>query len=89
MTATSGVDPQKSRGQIMEFARRQPLDRAKVTPSTHRCPQCRELALMLQRRHVSPDRLGKPLVTEYYDCDCCDARYKHSPADGTWRELAS
>ena len=73
----------------MEFAKRQPVARAKVTPSSHRCPQCREQALMLQRRHVSPDRLGTPLVTEYYDCDCCDARFKYSPADNRWRELAS
>ena len=73
----------------MEFAVRQSNARARVTPSTHRCPQCRQLALMLQRRHVSPDRLGEPLVTEFYDCDCCDARYKFSPLENKWRELSS
>ena len=73
----------------MEFAKRQPVARAKVTPSSHKCPQCHQHALMLQRRHVSPDRLGQPLVTEYYECDCCDARYKYSPADDRWRELTS
>ena len=78
-----------SQGKDMEFARRQSLARAKVTPISHKCPQCHEQALMLQRRHVSPARLGEPLVTEYYDCDCCDARYKYSPDDNRWRELAS
>jgi hypothetical protein len=73
----------------MDFAVRQPLARARVTPSDHPCPQCRERALMLQRRHVSPARLGEPLVTEFYDCDCCDASYKYSPAEDRWRRLAS
>ena len=40
---------------------------------------------MLQRRHVSPARLGEPLVTEYYECDSCDARYKYSPAQDRWQ----
>jgi len=73
----------------MEFAVRQsssvPLRRAS---STHRCPQCREEALVLQRRHVSPARLGAQLVTEYYDCDYCDARFQYSPADGRWRPIS-
>jgi uncharacterized protein with PIN domain len=73
----------------MDFAVRQQSFRTRVTPSSHRCPQCREQALMLQRRHVSPERLGEPLVTEFYDCDCCDARYKYSPAENRWRELAT
>ena len=71
----------------MEFAVRQPAGRARVAPSTHRCPQCHEQALMLQRRHVSPARLGEPLVTEFYDCDCCDASYKFSPAENRWRPV--
>jgi hypothetical protein len=73
----------------MKFAVPQPLGRARIAPNTHRCPQCREHALMLQRRHVSPARLGEPLVTEYYECDSCDARYKYSPADNSWRPLSS
>ena len=73
----------------MDFAVRHPSSRPRVTPSTHRCPQCRELALMLQQRHVSPERLGEPLVTEFYECDCCDARFKYSPATGTWRPVST
>ena len=42
---------------------------------------------MLQRRHVSPARLGEPLVTEYYECQSCDASYKYSPADGRWQAI--
>jgi hypothetical protein len=53
----------------------------------HRCPQCREDALVLQRRHVSPATLGPALVTEYYDCDYCDARYQYSPAVNRWRPV--
>jgi hypothetical protein len=44
---------------------------------------------MLQHRHVSPARLGEPLVTEFYDCDCCDARVKYSPAANTWRVVTT
>jgi uncharacterized protein with PIN domain len=73
----------------MKFPVRRPLVRPKVTPSSHRCPQCRELALTLQRRHVSPARLGEPLVTEYYDCDSCDARYKYSPAQDRWQAMGN
>jgi hypothetical protein len=73
----------------MEFAVRQQFVRARVTPSSHRCPQCRELALMLHHRHVSPARLGEELVTEFYDCDCCDARLKYSPAANTWRVVTT
>ena len=69
----------------MDFAVRQQASRARSTPSDHRCPQCRQYALTLQRRHVSPPRLGDPLVTEFYDCDCCDAQFKYSPAANTWR----
>jgi hypothetical protein len=53
----------------------------------HRCPQCREETLVLQRRHVSPIRLGPALVTEYYDCDCCDARYQFTPGTNRWRPI--
>ena len=73
----------------MEFAVRQSSFRNRVPPSAHRCPQCRELALMLHHRHVSPARLGEPLVTEFYDCDYCDARFKYSPAANTWRVVST
>jgi hypothetical protein len=73
----------------MEFAVRSQAGRVRVVPSPHRCPQCRELALMLQHRHVSPARLGEPLVTEFYDCDSCDASFKYSPAADTWRILST
>jgi hypothetical protein len=42
---------------------------------------------MLQRRHVSPARMGEPLVTEYYECDSCDAQYKYSPAEDRWQAV--
>ena len=73
----------------MDFAVRQQSVRERITPSDHRCPQCREQALMLQRRHVSPARLGDPVVTEFYDCDCCEASYKYSPANDSWRTIAT
>ena len=72
----------------MDFGVRQEGPGGRGNAQTHRCPQCREVALTLQRRHVSPERLGKPLVTEFYDCDSCDARYKYSPADNRWRPIA-
>ena len=57
--------------------------------TNHPCPQCRQPALVMSKRHVSPTRLGDELVTEYYDCDCCDARYTYSPADKRWKPLSS
>jgi hypothetical protein len=36
---------------------------------------------------VSPVRLGAPLVTEFYNCDSCDARYQYSPAQNRWRPI--
>ena len=71
----------------MEFAPRHAPERSPLTAATHRCPQCREEAMVLHRRHVSPARLGAALVTEYWDCDCCDARFQFSPADGRWRPI--
>jgi hypothetical protein len=58
----------------------------RATP--RKCPRCHEEALVLQRRHVSPTHLGSPLVTEYYECDFCDAQYKYSPADDRWRPIS-
>ena len=72
----------------MEFAVQRQSLRVRVVPSSRRCPQCHEVALMLQRRHVSPARLGEPLVTEFYECDYCDASYKYSPAENRWRAIS-
>jgi hypothetical protein len=55
--------------------------------AAHKCPQCREQTLVLQRRHVSPPQFGTPLVTEYYDCECCDAHYQYSPAEDRWKPI--
>lgn len=55
--------------------------------AAHACPQCRQESLVLTRRHVSPPRFGPALVTEYYDCDCCDAQYQYSPSDDRWRPI--
>jgi len=73
----------------MEFAVPQQSFRSHVAPSAHRCRVCRETALIFQRRHVSPERWGEPVVTEFYDCDCCDTRYSYSPASATWRRLTN
>jgi hypothetical protein len=71
----------------MDFAVRQP--RAHARKASHpRCPQCREETLVLQRRHVSAARLGDVLVTEFYECDCCDAGYQYSPTDNRWKRLS-
>jgi len=72
----------------MDFAIRKPAADARRTTKAHRCPQCRAEALVLQRRHVSPASLGPSLVTEYYDCDFCDAHFKYSPADDRWKPLS-
>lgn len=73
----------------MDFAVRQSDTRGSlVAPAAaHACPQCRQVALVLTRRHVSPPSLGPAVVTEYYDCDCCDARYQFSPAHERWRPI--
>jgi hypothetical protein len=72
----------------MEFAVRRVIpQRNSITGNTHRCPHCREQALVLHHRHVSPARLGASLVTEYYSCDFCDARYQFSPAQNRWRPI--
>ena len=73
----------------MDFGVRNPSDRTRNAASPHRCPQCREQALVLQRRHTSPARLGEALVTEFYECDCCDAGYQYSPAENRWKPLSS
>lgn len=70
----------------MEIAVRQSTpDRNRVAEHAHRCPQCHTDALVMHRRHVSPPRWGAPVVTEYYDCDYCDAKYTYSPAENRWK----
>ncbi len=71
----------------MDFAIRYAIDGDRSTSTARQCPQCREDALVLHRRHVSPAHLGTPLVTEFYECDCCDARYQYSPAENRWRPI--
>ena len=56
--------------------------------STHRCPQCHTEALVMRRRYVSSPGWGTPTVTEYYDCDYCEAQYSFSPAEGRWKIVA-
>ncbi len=53
------------------------------------CPRCRSKALALQRRHVSPARLGEPLTTEYYECEACDAAWQYSPAQERWKPVST
>jgi hypothetical protein len=61
---------------------------ARVTHPSHRCLQCRTEALVMRRRHVSGPGWGEPVVTEYYDCDYCEAQYSYSPASRLWKRLA-
>jgi hypothetical protein len=70
---------------LMDFSIRHTSDKVRAAGGARQCPQCRAEALVLLRRHVSPPRLGPPLVTEYYECECCDARYQYSPATNRWR----
>jgi len=72
----------------MEIAVRQShSDRHHGRASTRKCPQCRTEALVMQRRYVSPPSWGNPVVTEYYDCDYCDASYQFSPAENRWKPI--
>jgi hypothetical protein len=71
----------------MDFSIKHTFDRERATGEARLCPQCRTEALVLSRRHVSPERLGTPLVTEYYLCECCDARFQYSPAQDRWKQL--
>jgi hypothetical protein len=61
--------------------------RSRAGRDVRKCPQCRTEALVLQRRHVSPPAWGDPVVTEYYNCDYCEASYQYSPADDRWRPI--
>ena len=62
-------------------------DDAAGRPSEHRCRGCREL-LRLERRHVSPARLGAPMTTEFYSCPACDAGYAFNPTALKWKTWA-
>ena len=57
------------------------------TRASHRCPQCRVAALIMRRRHLSSPGWGDPVLTEYYDCEYCDARFSYSPAEQRWKLL--
>ena len=54
----------------------------------HRCRSCRE-DLVLVRRHISPDRLGPRMTTEFYQCRACDSGYALNLAGGTWKTWAA
>ena len=69
----------------MDFAIRHTLEGERAAGAARECPQCRTDALVLHRRHVSPAHLGAPLITEFYGCDCCDAKFQYSPAENRWR----
>jgi len=73
---------------LMDFSIRPTFEKVRPAGKALRCPQCRAEALVLLRRHVSPPRLGPPLVTEYYECECCEERYQYSPATNRWRRTS-
>jgi hypothetical protein len=43
--------------------------------------------LVFERRHVSPSSLGAVLLTEFYACPACDARFTYTPSTDHWRQL--
>lgn len=71
----------------MDHTIRHTFEKIRTVGDIRQCPQCRADALILLRRHVSPERLGPPLVTEYYECDACDCRYQYSPATNRWKPV--
>ena len=79
-----GVEARQADG-LMDFTIRHTFEKVRAVGEARQCPQCRTDALILLRRHVSPARLGTPLVTEYYECECCDSQYQYSPATDRWR----
>lgn len=72
----------------MDFGVRGDAQRRPSAPADHPCPQCRQRTLLLKRRHVSPAHLGDPMVTEYYECDFCEANFQYSPAAGRWKPVS-
>ena len=72
---------------LMDFSIRHTFEKGRAVGEVRRCPQCRTDALILLRRHVSPPRLGPSLVTEYYECECCESQYQYSPATDRWKPI--
>jgi uncharacterized protein with PIN domain len=72
---------------LMDFSIRHTFEKGRTIGEVRRCPQCRADALILLRRHVSPPRLGAPIVTEYYECECCESQYQYSPATNRWKPI--
>jgi hypothetical protein len=72
---------------LMDFSIRHTFEKTRAIGEARQCPQCRAEALILLRRHVSPARLGPTLVTEYYECECCESQYQYSPADDRWKPI--
>ena len=70
---------------LTDFNIKHTFDKTRAVGEARQCPQCRADALILLRRHVSPERLGPPLVTEYYECECCESQYQYSPATDRWK----
>jgi hypothetical protein len=62
-------------------------DVATMIRPTRRCLECRTEALVMRRRHMSPPGWGEPVITEYYDCDYCEAQYSYSPATRRWKRI--
>jgi len=72
---------------VMDFTIRHTFEKARTVGEARQCPQCRTAALILLRRHVSPARLGAPMVTEYYECERCESQYQYSPATDRWKPI--
>jgi uncharacterized protein with PIN domain len=66
---------------------RRRTDTAPTTSTSERCRNCGQ-DLRLIRTHMSPARLGTPLVTHFYECCACDSGYAFSPATGKWKPWA-
>src|SRR5919204_5618149 len=72
---------------LMDFSIRHTFEKGRTIGEVRQCPRCRTDALILLRRHVSPPRLGPPVVTEYYECECCESQYQYSPATDKWKPI--
>jgi uncharacterized protein with PIN domain len=81
------VEARQAGGLLMDFSIRHTFEKGRATGEVRRCPQCRTDALILLRRHVSPPHLGTPMVTEYYECECCESQYQYSPATDRWKPI--
>ena len=81
-----GMEAREATG-LMDFSIRHTFEKGRGVRAARRCPQCRTEALILLRRHVSPPHLGPALVTEYYECECCESQYQYSPATDRWKPI--